>query len=101
MKEARAKVAAQHGAVARLVRRRCVRLVRGQELLQELSRRPNLFPAIARAAQEKVPCAEKFLENLNLAVEFPPRLVEAYKRYRVIVPFFKEPFWRCPPLETG
>ncbi|KAH8091862.1 hypothetical protein JL720_5433 [Aureococcus anophagefferens] len=45
-------------------------------LVTEMSQRPCLFPVLARAVQENVPCAKKCLENLNFAIQFPPKLME-------------------------
>lgn len=70
------------------------------QLVVELAQRPNLFPALARAVQEGVSCARKCLANLNFATTFPPRLVDQYRRFRVLVPILQHEYWRCPSLET-
>ncbi|KAH8065738.1 hypothetical protein JL722_120 [Aureococcus anophagefferens] len=48
---------------------------------------------------ENVPCAKKCLENLNFAIQFPPKLVHQYRRFRVLVPYLHDEYWRCPSLE--
>ncbi|KAH8092749.1 hypothetical protein JL720_4910 [Aureococcus anophagefferens] len=68
-------------------------------LVTEMSQRPCLFPVLARAVQENVPCAKKCLENLNFAIQFPPKLVHQYRRFRVLVPYLHDEYWRCPSLE--